>query len=47
VTNKWTLVKSQNMEKEGDQPHPRAGHSANLCGSFLYIIGGSYGPNYL
>lgn len=47
MTNKWTLVKSRFMETDADQPQPRAGHSANLCGKFLYIIGGSYGPNYL
>lgn len=47
LINKWTLVQSKHMESESDQPQPRAGHSANLSGKFLYIIGGSYGPNYL
>ena len=28
-------------------PQARAGHSTTLAGSKLYIIGGSYGPQYL
>ena len=46
-TNGWNMVKSPHLAEESQRPHPRAGHSANLCGSQLYIIGGSYGPNYL
>ena len=45
--NRWHLVQSSMMETEENQPHPRAGHSANLYKTQLYIIGGSYGPNYL
>jgi len=46
-TNKWQMIKSPNLEKEEEAPHPRAGHSCNLAGTQLFIIGGSYGPNYL
>ena len=47
VHNRWHLVKSKALDSEESQPHPRAGHSANLAGTQLIIIGGSYGPNYL
>lgn len=41
------MVKSPKLDKEDQAPHPRAGHSCNLAGTQLFIIGGSYGPNYL
>ena len=43
----WHQVNSPFLKADNKQPYPRAGHSANLCGTQLYIIGGSYGPNYL
>ncbi len=47
VKNRWQQVKSPKLEKEEESPHPRAGHSSNLAGTQLFIIGGSYGPTYL
>ena len=45
-TNQWSSkeVLYKDLPKS---PQARAGHSTNLAGSKLFIIGGSYGPNYL
>ena len=45
--NIWLAVNSKFFEGEESQPHPRAGRTCNIAGTKLYIIGGSYGPNYL
>lgn len=45
--NRWHMVRSPKLEREEELPHPRAGHSCNIAGTQLFIIGGSYGPNYL
>lgn len=36
-----------NFSNPEDQPKARAGHSKTLVGSRLFIIGGSYGQDYL
>jgi N-acetylneuraminic acid mutarotase len=45
-TNQWSS-KDVIFKKTHKSPQARAGHSTNLAGSRLFIIGGSYGPTYL
>lgn len=45
-TNQWSS-KEVTFKNQLKSPQARAGHSTNLAGSRLFIIGGSYGPNYL
>ena len=45
-TNQWRY-KEVLYNEQTKSPQARAGHSTNLYGSRLFIIGGSYGPNYL
>lgn len=45
-TNQWSLKEAIYQDKK-KSPQARAGHSTNLAGTRLFIIGGSYGPNYL
>lgn len=45
-TNHWT-IKEVLLKDSVKSPQARAGHSTNLAGSKLFIIGGSYGPTYL
>jgi len=45
-TNQWYL-KEVMYKDDKKSPQARAGHSTNLAGTRLFIIGGSYGPNYL
>ena len=45
VSSKWTHC--NNFTDLKQQPKMRAGHSMTLVGTKLYIIGGSYGQDYL
>ena len=45
-TNQWSS-KEVLYNDAPKSPQARAGHSTNLAGSRLFIIGGSYGPDYL
>ena len=45
-TNQWSSKEVMYQDKK-KSPQARAGHSTNLAGTRLFIIGGSYGPNYL
>lgn len=45
-TNMWSF-QEVTYKSAPKSPQARAGHSTNLAGSRLFIIGGSYGPTYL
>ena len=45
MSSKWTHC--NNFTDPKVQPKMRAGHSMTLVGTKLYIIGGSYGQDYL